>query len=195
MLMAFESARVIPDTFSARTSAPPIDKGRLYEKSVKYTLMTSINLGTQLQYTLYELSRSRRKPNSEEINTKKVNMASKFESISIKDGTSITSHENVLYFPISKTQESIDFVQPPYLFQVTMADSHKVSSKGLEVAMKYFSKDRNYDWNLVFVIPAKRKDRFHKQDTGSLDMTQFCLVIDYPENFEAECDYDFMTIS
>ena len=43
--------------------------------------------------------------------------------MSLKEGVT-----DCVFWPRSKTQESSDFVQPPYFFQVTRARKHPVSS-------------------------------------------------------------------
>lgn len=85
---------------------------------------------------------------------------------------------------------SIDFVQAPFVFQVTMADIHPIHPAGITTITKYYNAwlcscnntskvFDDADWTIVYIVPAD-KTEYKRQRTGVISK-QYVMFMDYEE--------------
>ena len=61
-----------------------------------------------------------------------------------------------LYVPLEPNKDGMDFVMPPWVFQITIQKNHK--AKNLENIFQQFPSTKK--WNACFVVPSARLDEF-----------------------------------
>ena len=130
--------------------------GKVYEHAVK----RAIHYTSRIILNMYNLSNQKSAPRriSLSVSITKVHE----NDLNEKFKNELTEH---LFWPLSKTQASFDFVQPPYIFQITLSTCHSVKSDELLQLMQCFPSIKQ--WYLVFIIPFRIAAEFKEQSIFS----------------------------
>lgn len=89
---------------------------------------------------------------------------------------------NTLYIPSSKNCVSSDFVFPPFIFQVTIAERHSILPKGIKSIKNTFPSISS--WFLVWIVPPRKADIYsRKKYNKDLFEGQFVITVEDDTNF------------
>jgi hypothetical protein len=88
-----------------------------------------------------------------------------------------TYDDGTLYIPIEPNRPGIDFVMPPWVFQVTISKTH--SAKKLEVTLNQFPSVRK--WNICFIIPTAIVNEFKPPSISNYPLvaTKYKFSVDF----------------
>ena len=77
----------------------------------------------------------------------------------------IDPKQGTLYIPLESNKAGIDFVMPPWVFQVTISASH--SAKRLDKVLNQFPSVSK--WKICFIVPSSRIDGFKTPQLSKYD--------------------------
>ncbi len=160
--------------------------GKVYEYAVRRAVHSS-----SVVLSLYDLTNE--KSSFIELHLSSSVLVTKIDPSDFKKVFNDAPNQHV-FWPLSKTQASFDFIQPPYIFQITMSTNHPVISYGLFQVMKCFPSIKK--WNLVYVIPFPIAAQFKRQSIIddpnkplNRSIQQYMAVIDYKESMSSNCQF------
>ena len=155
-----------------KTVGDPILLGRTYETHVSQVLF-EVSANTHLPIRAKKIG-GKLSESDEEVPAVK----EKFFFISRE--TFETPKKDTLYVPLDDDKEGMDLAMPPWIFQITIAETH--NAKRLYKLFKQFPNTTS--WKLVFVIPSARIKKFTSPNLSRYPLIEakYLLPFDFYPN-------------
>lgn len=190
MSRVFRASKLINSQFGSRnrllSTGSSTQLGKMYESAVVLTMKSFIDSRSMPTIDMYEL------PVRINSVSTPLSLATSHLTVNFYDLDRFPCYldpSKTMLFPRSERQKSIDFVQAPFMFQVTMADLHPINPAGITVISKYYNAwmrscnsttvFNDGDWVLIFIVPAD-KSEYKRQKTGAVNK-QYVIFMDYEE--------------